>query len=195
MASVAQGLVPPIQTPVKRSSVSGSAQTAGPPVDEARLAQQAAGGYGDAFAELYGRYEQRAYNLCYRILGSQDDAADATQEAFVNVFKRLPKLQGRDLAFGSYVFTSARNACYDLIERRRRAEPSDQIPESSIPVGSGVGFDPGDPEDDPERRLLLAAGQEEIRAAKRRFPGASARCWRCASWRTSRTTRSRRSWT
>jgi hypothetical protein len=127
MASVPQGLVP--------------AQTAGPPIDEARLAQQAAGGYGDAFAELYGRYE------------------------------------------------------YDLIERRRRAEPSDQIPESSIPVGSGVGFDPGDPEDDPERRLLLAAGQEEIRVAKRRFPGASARCWRCASWRTSRTTRSRRSWT
>src|SRR5215211_4903814 len=175
MASVAHGLVPPIQTPVKRSSVTGSTDAAVPAVDEARLAQRAAGGDGDAFAELYGRYEQRAYNLCYRILGSQDDAADATQEAFVKVFKRLPKLQGRDLAFGSYVFTSARNACYDLIERRRRAEPSDQIPESSIPVGGGVGgggfgFDPGDPEDDPERRLLLAAGQEEIRAANATLP-------------------------
>jgi RNA polymerase sigma-70 factor (ECF subfamily) len=175
MASVAHGLVPPIQAPVKRSSVTGSTQAAGPAVDEARLAQRAAGGDGDAFAELYGRYEQRAYNLCYRILGSQDDAADATQEAFVNVFKRLPKLQGRDLAFGSYVFTSARNACYDLIERRRRAEPSDQIAESAIPVGGGVGgggfgFDPGDPEDDPERRLLVAAGQEEIRAANATLP-------------------------
>src|SRR5215211_453921 len=175
MASVAHGLVPPIQTPVTRSSVTGSTDAAVPAVDEARLAQRAAGGDGDAFAELYGRYEQRAYNLCYRILGSQDDAAEATQEAFVKVFKRLPKLQGRDLAFGSYVFTSARNACYDLIERRRRAEPSDQIPESSIPVGGGVGgggfgFDPGDPEDDPERRLLLAAGQEEIRAANATLP-------------------------
>jgi RNA polymerase sigma-70 factor (ECF subfamily) len=152
-----------------------SAKASGPSVEEARLAQQAAAGDGDAFAALYGRYEQRAYNLCYRILGSEDDAADATQEAFVNVFKRLPRLQGRELAFGSYVFTSARNACYDLIERRRRAEPSDQIPESSIPVGGGVGgggvgFDPGDPEDDPERRLLLAAGQEEIRAANATLP-------------------------
>jgi RNA polymerase sigma-70 factor, ECF subfamily len=152
-----------------------SAKASGPSVEEARLAQQAAAGDGDAFAALYGRYEQRAYNLCYRILGSEDDAADATQEAFVNVFKRLPKLQGRELAFGSYVFTSARNACYDLIERRRRAEPSDQIPESSMPVGGGVGgggvgFDPGDPEDDPERRLLLAAGQEEIRAANATLP-------------------------
>jgi RNA polymerase sigma-70 factor, ECF subfamily len=155
--------------------VSHSAKASGPSVEEARLAQQAAAGGGDAFAALYGRYEQRAYNLCYRILGSEDDAADATQEAFVNVFKRLPKLQGRELAFGSYVFTSARNACYDLIDRRRRAEPSDQIPESTIPVGGGVGgggvgFDPGDPEDDPERRLLLAAGQEEIRAANATLP-------------------------
>jgi RNA polymerase sigma factor (sigma-70 family) len=175
MATVAHGLVPSVRPPLPRRTVIDSGKASGSSVEEARLAQQAAAGNGDAFAALYGRYERRAYNLCYRILGSEDDAADATQEAFVNVFKRLPKLQGRELAFGSYVFTSARNACYDLIERRRRAEPSDQIPESSIPVGGGVGgggvgFDPGDPEDDPERRLLLAAGQEEIRAANATLP-------------------------
>ena len=145
------------------------------PADEARLAQQAAAGNGDAFADLYERYERRAYNLCYRILGSEDDAADATQEAFVGLLRRLPSLEGRDLAFGSYLFTSARNACYDLIERRRRTEPSDDIPESSIPVGGGVGggglgFDPGDPEDDPERNVLLDARQEEIRAANAGLP-------------------------
>jgi DNA-directed RNA polymerase specialized sigma24 family protein len=47
--------------------------------EEARLAKRAVAGDGDAFAELYGRYEKRAYNLCLRILGSEDDAADATQ--------------------------------------------------------------------------------------------------------------------
>ena len=143
--------------------------------DEPRLAQQAAAGDGEAFAELYERYERRAYNLCYRILGSEDDAADATQEAFVGLLRRLPSLEGRDLAFGSYLFTSARNACYDLIDRRRRAEPSEEIPESSIPVGGGVGgggfgFDPGDPGDDPERNVLLDARQEEIRAANATLP-------------------------
>ena len=143
--------------------------------EEARLAQRAVAGDGDAFAELYGRYEKRAYNLCLRILGSEDDAADATQEAFVSVLRRLPKLEGRDLAFGSYLFTSARHACYDLIDRRKRAEPSDEIPESSIPVGGGVGgggtgFDPGDPEDDPERNVLQQARSEEIRAANAALP-------------------------
>jgi hypothetical protein len=69
--------------------------------DEAALAQRAAAGEGDAFANLYERYESRVLNLCFRILGSQDDAADAAQEAFVNVLRRLPKLEGHELAFGS----------------------------------------------------------------------------------------------
>ena len=143
--------------------------------DDSALAQRAAAGDGDAFAELYERHESRAFNLCYRILGSRDDAADATQEAFVGVLRRLPQLADRDLAFGSYVLTSARNACYDLIERRKRTQPSDEIPESATPMGGGVGgggvgFDPGDPEDDPERKVLLEARTEEIRVANLTLP-------------------------
>jgi RNA polymerase sigma factor (sigma-70 family) len=153
--------------------VAGLAITHG--ADEAALAQRAAAGDGDAFATLYERYEGRVLNLCFRILGSRDDAADAAQEAFVNVLRRLPKLEGSELAFGSYVFTSARNACYDLIERRRRAEPSDEIPEHATPVGGGVGgggmgLDPGDPEDDPERNVLLEARTGEIREANLALP-------------------------
>jgi RNA polymerase sigma factor (sigma-70 family) len=117
--------------------------------EEAALARRAVAGDGDAFAELYTRYEKRAYNLCLRILAAEDDAADATQEAFVRVLRRLPKLEGRDLAFGSYLFTSARHACYDLIERRKRTEPSDEMAEGATPVGGGVGgggfgFDPAE---------------------------------------------------
>ena len=149
--------------------------TSAPVADEAALAQRAAAGDGEAFATLYESYEGRVYNLCVRILGSQDDAADAAQEAFVNVLRRLPKFEGRELAFGSYVFTSARNACYDLIERRRRTEPSDELPEHATPVGGGVGgggmgYDPGDPEDDPERNVLLDARTEEIRHANLALP-------------------------
>ena len=175
MESVAHPSSVPFRRRPGYGRMSGVPKAADPLADEARLAQEAAAGNGEAFAELYERYERRAYNLCYRILGSEDDAADATQEAFVGLLRRLPGLEGRDLAFGSYLFTSARNACYDLIERRRRAEPSDEIPESSIPVGGGVGgggfgFDPGDPEDDPERNVLLDARQEEIRAANSTLP-------------------------
>ena len=158
-----------------RSTVGRMAAAEDRSAEEAGLAERAVRGDGDAFATLYSRYEKRAYNLCLRILGSEDDAADATQEAFVSVLRRLPKLEGRELAFGSYLFTSARHACYDLIERRRRAEPKDDIAEGAIPVGGGVGgggigFDPGDPHDDPERNVLLAARQDEIRDANAQLP-------------------------
>jgi RNA polymerase sigma factor (sigma-70 family) len=175
------GLAHPAQAPFRTARMRGTVTPVGglprrsQGADDSALARRAAAGDGDAFAQLYERHESRAFNLCYRILGSRDDAADATQEAFVGVLRRLPQLAGRDFAFGSYVLTSARNACYDLIERRRRAQPSDEIPEAAIPVGGGVGgggtgFDPGDPEDDPERKLLLEARNEEIRVANLTLP-------------------------
>jgi RNA polymerase sigma factor (sigma-70 family) len=136
--------------------------------DDSALARRAAAGDGDAFAELYQRHEGRVHNLCYRILGSRDDAADATQEAFVGVLRTLPKPARRDLAFGSYVLTSARNACYDLIERGKRAQTTEEVPATAGPVGGG--FDPGDPDDDPERNVLLEARTEEIRIANLALP-------------------------
>jgi len=131
--------------------------------EEASLARRAAAGDGAAFTTLYDRYERRAYNLCYRITGSHDDAADATQETFVKVLERLPQLMGRELQFGPYLLTAARHASYDAIDRRRRAAPSAELPDSAVPVGAG-DFD------DAERGALLEAHQEQIRAANETLP-------------------------
>jgi RNA polymerase sigma-70 factor (ECF subfamily) len=153
--------------------MAATAATGKASTEEARLARAAAAGDGSAFATLYERYAERAYNLAYRVASSEHDAADATQEAFLNVMRRLPELDDRELAFGSYLFTATRNACYDLIEKRRRAQPSDAIPETATPVGAGAGGaapDPGDPEEDPDRKLLLESQQEEIREANARLP-------------------------
>jgi RNA polymerase sigma factor (sigma-70 family) len=123
------------------------------------LARRAAAGDGAAFALLYDRHERRAYNLCYRITGSADDAADATQETFLKVLERLPGLADRELNFGSYLLTAARHASYDAIERRKRALPTAEIPDSVIPPAAAA--------DEP---ALLAAHQEQIRAANEQLP-------------------------
>ncbi len=141
--------------------------------EEARLARAAAAGDGDAFATLYERYARRAFNLAHRLSGSEEDAADAVQEAFLNVMRRLPRLDQRELAFGSYLFTATRNATYDLLRRQQQSRPSDSIPESAVPVGAGaggLGLDPGDPDEDPDRKVLLSAQREEIREANARLP-------------------------
>jgi RNA polymerase sigma factor (sigma-70 family) len=139
---------------------------------EAQLARRAAEGDGVAFATLYDRYEQRVFTFCQRITGSAEDAADATQEAFVAVLERLPKLTDRDLNFAAYLFTTARHAAYRVIDKRRKAEPVDEIPDRGASGGGfGGGFEPdGDPDEDPERRALAGGQQEQIRAAHARLP-------------------------
>jgi RNA polymerase sigma-70 factor (ECF subfamily) len=129
------------------------------PLQDEALARRAAAGDSAAFAELYDRYARSAYNLCYRITGSRDDAADATQETFVAVLERLPRLDGRELNFGAYVMTAARNASYDALERRKRSTPTGEIPDA-------VADDP----DVPERAALREAHQEQIRAANEGLP-------------------------
>src|SRR5437868_4682656 len=123
--------------------------------EEARLAHAAAAGDGAAFATLYDRYETRIFNFCARLLASSDDAADATQEAFLKVLQRLPKLEGRELNFSAYLFTAARNAPYDVIARRKRAEPTAAVPEPM------TGREPGGLYVDPER----AAWRRPLQAA------------------------------
>jgi RNA polymerase sigma-70 factor (ECF subfamily) len=130
------------------------------PLQDEDLARRAAAGDHAAFAELYDRHERRAYNLCYRITGSADDAADATQETFLKVLERLPKLRERELNFAAYVMTAARNASYDVIERRKRATPTSEFPE----VASA------DDHDAPERVALRDAHQEQIRLANLQLP-------------------------
>ena len=164
----------PRSTVGSMSGASGtdSAGTDNPDViaDEARLAQRAAQGDGAAFATLYDRYEQRIFTFCQRITGSAEDAADATQEAFVAVLERLPKLTERDLNFAAYLFTTARHSAYRIIDKRKKAEPTDELPERGASSGGGFDFDPGDPDDDPERKQLAAGQQEEIRSAHSRLP-------------------------
>ena len=75
----------------------GGADSPEQTAQEAQLARRAAEGDGAAFATLYDRYEQRIFTFCQRLTGSADDAADATQEAFVSMLERLPSLTDRDL--------------------------------------------------------------------------------------------------
>ena len=113
----------------------------------------------DDFAALYDQHERAVYNFCLRLTGSADDAADATQETFIKVLERLPKLDERELNAGAYVMTVARHASYDLIARRRRSTPADELPEFAAPVAEA-----------PESHVLRGAHQEQIRAASLALP-------------------------
>ncbi len=54
--------------------------------------------------QLYDAYKNAMYSVCLRICGNQDDAKDALQEGFIEVFKSLPAYRA-EASLGAWIKT------------------------------------------------------------------------------------------
>jgi RNA polymerase sigma-70 factor (ECF subfamily) len=88
------------------------------PIDEAALAERCRHGDLEAFNELVAAYQDRIYNLCLRMLGSQQAAEDATQDAFVSAYKNSARIRGDSVR--PWLLRIASNICIDELRRRKR---------------------------------------------------------------------------
>ena len=87
-------------------------------MDEQALIRDAQGGSLDAFNTLILHYQDSIYNTALRILGDEDLAADATQEAFISAFKGISSFRGG--SFKAWLMRTVTNACYDELRRQKR---------------------------------------------------------------------------
>jgi RNA polymerase sigma-70 factor (ECF subfamily) len=90
----------------------------GPETDE-DLVRRFQDGTAGAFDILVERHQGRVYNLCLRVLGDPDEAADASQDAFVAAIRKLHTFRG-EAAFTTWLHRVTVNACYDSLRRKRR---------------------------------------------------------------------------
>lgn len=70
-----------------------------------------------AFEKLFLSYQKRVYNLVYRMIGNEADAADLTQETFIRAYQNMASLRNAE-AFATWLFRIAVNLC----KNHRRAE-------------------------------------------------------------------------
>src|SRR5512143_2716963 len=99
-------------------------------------------GEASAFDVLVGRWEDKIRGACWRVLGSEDEARDVAQEAFLKAYRGLSGFK-QEARFSSWLYQIAVNLCRDRLRRRRtRAAVSLDELESSGPVlvegGPGV---------------------------------------------------------
>jgi RNA polymerase sigma-70 factor (ECF subfamily) len=87
-------------------------------VDDTRLAVKAARGDGRAFERIVERYEKTIYNLGYRMVRNEEDAADITQTVFIKVFRKLDTYDP-NRKFFSWLYRIAVNECLNHIKKRR----------------------------------------------------------------------------
>jgi RNA polymerase sigma-70 factor (ECF subfamily) len=71
-----------------------------------------------AASQLLGRYQNRVYVWCYRLVRDHERALDMAQEVLLNAYRHLASFAGNS-RFGSWLFSIARNRC--LSELRRPA--------------------------------------------------------------------------
>jgi RNA polymerase sigma-70 factor (ECF subfamily) len=88
-----------------------------PPADDAALIASVQRGDPGSREALYHRYKRRVYGLALRIVGP-GDAEEVSQEAFIRIFRGLPKFRG-DAALSTWIYRLAVNAA--LSHRSRRA--------------------------------------------------------------------------
>lgn len=76
----------------------------------------------NAFQYLVEAHQARVYNLALRMLGSEAEAQDAAQDAFVQAYTRLASYRS-EWRFKTWIMTITSNLCIDRL-RRRRIEPT-----------------------------------------------------------------------
>lgn len=112
----------------EHASAGGSTPDETPDVELLRRAQA---GDDAAFGELVTRHQDNVYALALRMLRSEADAAEVTQESFLNAYQNLSGFRG-DAAFSSWLYRiTANQALMRLRHKKVRdtAEESLQEPE------------------------------------------------------------------
>jgi RNA polymerase sigma-70 factor (ECF subfamily) len=94
----------------------------GSPADDAvpaEVVRRAREGDGEAFGELYRRFSRRALGLCLHLLGTREDAEDATAEVFMRLRAALVRYDD-SRPFRPWFTGVVVKHCLDRLRQRRR---------------------------------------------------------------------------
>ena len=129
---------------------------------EDRLIIQAQQGDRNAFGELVGRYYEHVIGVVYRLCGDTQIAQDATQEAFMRAWVKLPSFQPR-APFRNWVYRIAVNTALDIL----RHKPEESI-ENSIGMQIMAEKSPG-----PEAAYIEKEQADFLQGAVQALPEAA----------------------
>jgi len=93
------------------------------------LCRLAAAGNLAAFELIYERYHRRTYSLCLRMTSNQTEAEDLTQEAFIQLFRKIGSFRG-DSAFSTWLHRLTVNQV--LMHFRRRSVRNERTSEDGV---------------------------------------------------------------
>jgi RNA polymerase sigma-70 factor, ECF subfamily len=89
-------------------------------LSEAQAIERAKNGDAEAFEVLYNLHKRRVYSLCLRMTANTAQAEDLTQEAFLQLFRKIGTFRGES-AFSTWLHRMAVNVV--LMHLRKKGLP------------------------------------------------------------------------
>ena len=138
-------------------------QRQGKDSNEAELIERAKQGDAQAFQALYDKHKRRVYSLCLRMTANTAEAEDLTQEAFLQLYRKIGTFRGES-AFSTWLHRLSVNVV--LMQLRKK----------SLPVVSLEETTQGGEEDTPKKDfgaedLALAGSIDRLQLQKAVPPG------------------------
>ncbi len=126
------------------------------------------------FESLVVLYEQRIFNVVYRMVDDYDEAADVTQEVFVRAFRAYERFRGESQPY-TWLYRIAVNLVRDHVAKRKRRSAL----EFSLESGHSEGSRELDIADDtymPERLLVKQELRVQLEGAIQALPDGYREC-------------------
>jgi RNA polymerase sigma-70 factor, ECF subfamily len=97
-------------------------------LEEAQAIERAKQGDADAFQALYDRHKRRVYSLCLRMTANTAEAEDLTQEAFLQLYRKIATFRGES-AFSTWLHRLSVNVV--LMHLRKKNLPVVSLEETT----------------------------------------------------------------
>src|SRR5258707_14120971 len=88
---------------------------------EAEAIEQAKAGVATAFEYLYKAHSKNVYGVCLRMLKNADEAEDLTQQAFLQLFRKIATFRGES-GFATWLHRVTVNVVLMHLRRHKPAE-------------------------------------------------------------------------
>jgi RNA polymerase sigma-70 factor (ECF subfamily) len=120
-------------------------------------------GDASAFRQLVERYERRAWCVAFHMVGHDEDARDIVQEAFIRVYRALPRFR-----VGKRFFTWFYRIILHLaIDHMRRCRERGAL---GLEAADAEGASTSNPSSDPVRQALRDEASERVQRLLEKLP-------------------------
>ena len=95
----------------------------------------------EKFTSILADYQDRVYNQAFRMLGNHEDAEEATQDIFLNIYRSLEDFRGES-KMSTWIYRITSNECISRLRKKQLDITSleEFIGDDGVTVGSfGIG--------------------------------------------------------